>query len=188
MLTKLLRASACLLVSTFSLAPALAGPYTEDWASLAAHEEAPEWFADAKLGIYFHWGVYSVPAYGSEWYPYHMYRKTSDYFDHHKKTYGDQSEFGYHQFVPLFKAENFNAEEWAKLFKKAGARFAGPVAQHHDGFAMWNSKVNPWNAKDKGPKKDIVGLLGKAIKKETLTLITTFHHARNLQRYKTEYE
>ncbi|MGY6647979.1 alpha-L-fucosidase [Wenyingzhuangia sp. IMCC45574] len=158
-------------------------PQKNIWSSLDNHKAAPEWFKDAKLGIYFHWGVYTVPAYGNEWYPYHMYRKDSEYFKHHKAKYGDQSKFGYHEFVPMFKAEKFNAKEWTQLFKKAGARFAGPVAQHHDGFAMWDSKVNPWNAKNKGPKKDITGLLEKEIKNEGMKFITTFHHARNLQRY-----
>ena len=158
--------------------------YEPNWASLAQHTAAPEWFQDAKLGIYFHWGIYSVPAYDNEWYPYKMYRKDSKVFDYHKEKYGDQSEFGYHHFIPDFKAEYFDAEEWVELFEKAGAKFAGPVAQHHDGFAMWDSEVNPWNVKDKGPKKDITGALTKALRAKNMKLITTFHHARNLQRYK----
>jgi len=158
--------------------------YTPDWTSLSKHKASPEWFQDAKFGIYFHWGVYSVPAYGSEWYPCHMYNPDRKEFEHHKKTYGDQTEFGYHHFIPKFTAEKFNAEEWVQLFKNSGARFAGPVAQHHDGFAMWNSKVNPWNSMDKGPKKDITGELAKALRKNNMKLITTFHHARNLQRNK----
>ncbi|WP_109829409.1 alpha-L-fucosidase [Reichenbachiella versicolor] len=160
--------------------------YEPNWESLAHHDNTPEWFQDAKLGIYFHWGVYTVPAFGSEWYPYHMYREGSDMWDYHQKTYGDQSEFGYHHFIPDFKAENFDAKEWVELFKKSGAKFAGPVAQHHDGFAMWDSKVNPWNAKAMGPKRDITGELAKEIRANDMKLITTFHHARNLQRYKGE--
>lgn len=158
--------------------------YEESWESLAKHNEEPEWFQDAKLGIYFHWGVYSVPAYGNEWYPRWMHFEGSDIYKHHLSTYGHPSKFGYHDFVPLFKAENFNAEEWAELFKKAGAKFAGPVAEHHDGFSMWASKVNPWNAGDKGPKRDITGELDKAIKGRGMKFITTFHHAKQLQRYK----
>lgn len=156
--------------------------YTEDWASLAAHNEAPEWFKDAKLGIYFHWGVYSVPAFGSEWYPRNMHLPNRKEYKHHIETYGHPSEFGYHDFVPMFKAEHFDAEEWADLFQKAGARFAGPVAEHHDGFSMWGSKVNPWNVKDKGPKRDITGEMAQALRKRNMKLITTFHHARLLQR------
>ena len=87
--------------------------YEANWESLSKHEETPEWFQDAKLGIYLHWGVYSVPAFDSEWYPRHMYMPEKEAFEHHKKKYGDQSKFNYHDFVPMFKAENFNAEEWA---------------------------------------------------------------------------
>jgi len=160
-----------------------AEPYAADWESLSKHKASPEWFQDAKLGIYFHWGVYSVPAYGSEWYPRWMHVENHDIYKHHLETYGHPSEFGYHDFVPMFKAENFDAEEWADLFQKAGARFAGPVAEHHDGFAMWDSDATPWNVADMGPKKDITGELAAALKKRDMKLITTFHHAKQLQRY-----
>jgi alpha-L-fucosidase len=103
--------------------------------------------------------------------------------DYHTHKYGPPEKFGYHDFVPMFKAQNFNADEWAALFKKAGARFAGPVAEHHDGFSMWNSDITPWNVMDKGPKRDILGELAKAIRERNMKLVTTFHHARNLQRY-----
>ncbi|MCF7569100.1 alpha-L-fucosidase [Sabulilitoribacter arenilitoris] len=158
-------------------------PYVESWESLAQHNEAPDWFQDAKLGIYFHWGVYSVPAFGSEWYPRKMHFEQTREYKHHIDKYGHPSEFGYHDFVPLFKAEKFDAEEWADLFVKAGARFAGPVAEHHDGFSMWDSDVTPWNVSNKGPHKDITGLLKSSITKRGMKFITTFHHARNLQRY-----
>ncbi|WP_075591264.1 alpha-L-fucosidase [Labilibacter marinus] len=156
--------------------------YKENWESLSVHNESPEWFSDAKLGIYFHWGVISVPAFRTEWYPYFMYRDTKER-KHHIQTYGELSKFNYHDFIPMFKAEKFDADEWAQLFKDAGAKFAGPCAQHHDGFAMWDSEVNPWNAADKGPQKDITGYLEKAIKGNDMKFITTFHHARNLQRH-----
>ncbi|MDQ8180332.1 alpha-L-fucosidase [Pelagicoccus sp. SDUM812005] len=158
--------------------------YEPNWSSLSRHNDEPEWLSDAKLGIYFHWGVYTVPAYGSEWYPFHMYRPgTNDVKEYHRTNYGDPSEFNYHDFVPMFTGEHFDADEWAQLFKESGARFAGPCAQHHDGFAMWKSSVNPWNSFDKGPKKDITGELGTALRKRGMKLITTFHHARNRQRH-----
>ena len=159
--------------------------YTPEWESLAKHEESPEWFRDAKLGIYFHWGVYSVPAYGNEWYPRNMHLEGQDVNKHHLETYGHPSEFGYHDFVPLFKAEHFDAAQWADLFQKAGARFAGPVAEHHDGFSMWDSDATPWNVADMGPKKDITGLLAAELRKRNIRLITTFHHAKQLQRHDT---
>ncbi|APZ45567.1 alpha-L-fucosidase [Polaribacter reichenbachii] len=156
--------------------------YQPTLASLKKHGAAPEWFADAKLGMYFHWGPYSVPAYGSAWYPHNMYKDNNGVRKHHEKTYGSIYEFGYEDFIPMFKAEKFDPDDWAKLFKDTGAKFAGPVAQHHDGFAMWNSDVNPWNAADMGPKRDILGDIFKSLKKEGLKTIATFHHARNGQR------
>ena len=163
--------------------------YTADWRSLAKHNTQPEWFKDAKFGIYFHWGPYSVPEYSSEWYPRWMYFKghgsvpENDIYTYHKNTYGEPEEFNYHDFIPMFKAEHFNASNWAILFKESGAKFAGLVAQHHDGFAMWDSDVNPNNSMDKGPHKDILGDLFTELKKHDMKTIATFHHARNLQRY-----
>jgi alpha-L-fucosidase len=159
--------------------------FSADWESLAMVNEEPEWFMDAKLGIYFHWGVYTVPAFGTEWYPRWMHFKDRIEFRYHVENYGHPSEFGYHDFVPMFTAEHFDPAEWAELFQKAGARFAGPVAEHHDGFSMWDSDITPWNAMDKGPKRDITGELAKELRKRDMKLITTFHHARNLQRFDT---
>ncbi len=153
--------------------------YIADWESLKNHNPAPEWFRDAKFGIYFHWGVYSVPAFGNEWYPRNMYDPDRPEYKHHVANYGGQDEFDYADFVPMFKAKKFDADEWADLFVKAGARFAGPVAEHHDGWAMWDSGLTPWNAKDKGPKRDLTGELAVAIRKRGMRFVTTFHHARN---------
>ncbi len=162
-------------------AGAEAGPYKPDWKDLRRHEAQPEWFLDGKVGIYFHWGVYAVPAYGNEWYMKWMHTpegRNSDYYRHHVATYGEPDEFGYHDFVPMFTAEHFDAEEWADLFVKAGARWAGPVCEHHDGFSMWDSDITPWNAADKGPKQDITGKLEKSIKERGMKFVTTFHHER----------
>ena len=134
------------------------GPYEPTWESLSQHDAAPDWFRDAKFGIYFHWGVYSVPAFGSEWYPRQMHIPNTPESLHHRETYGDPTEFGYHHFVPMFTAEHFDADEWATLFHDAGARFAGPVAEHHDGFAMWDSDLTPWNAADRGPIREICAI------------------------------
>ena len=156
--------------------------YEPNFESLKQHGAAPEWFADAKLGMYFHWGPYSVPAYGSAWYPHNMYKDNNKVRKHHEKTYGSIYEFGYEDFIPMFKATHFDPEDWAALFKQTGAKFAGPVAQHHDGFAMWESDVNPWNAAEMGPKRDILGEMFEALHKNGLKTIATFHHARNGQR------
>jgi alpha-L-fucosidase len=146
--------------------------------SLSQHDPAPEWFRDAKYGIYFHWGVYSVPAFGNEWYPCNMFRTNSAEYRHHVETYGDPAKFGYTDFIPMFKAEKFNADDWADLFAKSGAKFAGPVAEHHDNFSMWDSKVHPWNAAAMGPKRDLTGELEKAIRARGMKFITTFHHEK----------
>ena len=156
--------------------------YTPTWESVLNHQAAPEWFEDAKFGIYFHWGPYSVPAFGSAWYPRNMYLKNHRVSKFHKENYGPIEEFGYENFIPLFKAQYFDPKQWADLFAASGAKFAGPVAQHHDGFAMWDSDVNPWNVKDMGPKRDILGELFVELRKRDLKTIATFHHARNGQR------
>ena len=154
--------------------------YKPTWSSLAKHP-TPQWFKDEKFGIYTHWGLYSVPAYGANgtWYPNQLYREGSKAYQHHVKTYGHPSEFGHKDFVPMFTAEKFDPDEWAEIFKSSGARFAGPVAEHHDGFSMWDSSVNPWNAAKMGPKRDIVGELEKSYKKAGMRYVATFHHAFN---------
>lgn len=155
------------------------GPHAASWPSLKRVNEAPEWFRDAKFGVYFHWGVYSVPAFGSEWYPRHMHDPDHPVHDHHVETYGTPVEYPYTRFVPQFTADRFDAARWADLFNKAGARYAGPVAEHHDGYSLWASEVTPWNAADTGPKRDLVGELERAIRDRGLRFVATFHHARN---------
>jgi alpha-L-fucosidase len=160
------------------------GDWDTTWESLTTHE-IPEWFADAKFGIYAHLGVYCVPAFGTEWYPRLMYQTEQKAFEHHRKTYGDQSEFGYKDFVPKFTLEKFDPAEWAQLYKDSGAKFAGPVAEHHDGFSMWASTVNRWNVGNMGPKRDIGGELIRELRQRDLKIITSFHHAFNIQGYYT---
>jgi len=149
--------------------------FTADWESMK-QVETPDWFRDAKFGIYFHWGPYSVPAYDSEWYSRNMYEEGHRARKYHEETYGPLDEFGYKDFIPMFTAEHFDADEWAALFKAAGARFAGPVAEHADGFAMWDSELTEFDAMDMGPKQDIVGAMEKAIRSQDMKFITTFHH------------
>jgi len=154
--------------------------YEPTWESLRTHT-TPKWFQDAKFGIYTHWGVYSVPACGPNgtWYPYNMYREGTEQHEYHVKTYGPPSEFGYKDFVPMFRAERFHAEEWAELFKKAGAQFAGPVGEHHDGFSMWDSQFTDWNATRMGPGRDVVGELESAIRAQGMRFMVALHHAEN---------
>jgi alpha-L-fucosidase len=167
--------------------------YEPEWESLIQHP-TPEWFKNAKFGIYFHWGIYSVPAFENEWYPRRMYidethkRMGVNFFQHHRETYGPQEHFGYKDFIPMFTAEKFNADEWVDLFVNSGAKYVGPVAEHHDGFAMWNSALTDWDAYDMGPKRDIVGEIATAARKRGLKFLTSFHHARNWKYYEPAYE
>lgn len=153
--------------------------YEPNWDSLRQHPPAPEWFRDAKFGVYFHWGVYSVPAHGSEWYPRNMHLKDSGDYKHHRDTYGEPTDYPYDRFVDRFTAQHFDADEWVELFEKAGAKFVGPVAEHHDGFAMWDSALTPWNSADRGPRRDIMGEIAAAARGRGMKVVATFHHARN---------
>lgn len=134
------------------------GPYQDTWESLSAYQ-APEWYQNAKFGIFIHWGIYSVPAFGSEWYSRNMYIQGSPEYEHHIATYGKHAEFGYKDFIPMFRAEHFDPDKWAELFRKAGARYVVPVAEHHDGFQMYRSEISHWNACEMGPKRDVLGEL-----------------------------
>jgi alpha-L-fucosidase len=149
--------------------------YEPTWDSLAKHA-VPGWFADAKFGIFFHWGIYSVPAFDSEWYSRNMYIVGSRANKFHNLVYGPPSKFGYKDFLPMFRAEKFNPQEWAELFRKAGARFAGPVTEHADGFSLWDSKVNEWNVARMGPCRDVVGEMSRALRNEGMKFLATFHH------------
>ena len=151
-----------------------AGPYRPDWESLR-HYETPDWYKDAKFGIFIHWGVYSVPAFGNEWYPRNMYQEGSEEYKHHIATYGPPSKFGYKDFIPRFKAEHFDPVQWAELFKASGARYVVPVFEHHDGFAMYDSGLSDWTAVKMGPHRDLYGELAKALRERGLRLGASSH-------------
>jgi alpha-L-fucosidase len=155
-----------------------AGPFRPDWESLQAYQ-IPEWYMDAKFGVFIHWGVYSVPAFGSEWYPRLMYVQGSDEYKHHLATYGTQEKFGYKDFVPSFKAEKFDPAAWARLFKEAGAKYVIPVFEHHDGFAMYDSGLSDWTAAKMGPHRDLMGDLAKAVRAEGLHLGASSHRVEH---------
>lgn len=136
----------------------------------------PKWFQDAKFGLFFHWGPYSVPAFENEWYSRNMYAKGQKQNRYHVETYGPLNKFGYKDFYPLFTGENFDADEWADLVVKSGAKYAGPVTEHSDNFSMWDSKVNPINCVNYGPKRDVTGECVKAFQKNGIKILATFHH------------
>ena len=161
----------------------VAQPYQPMWNSLD-QREVPAWFEDAKFGIFIHWGVYSVPAYSPtardgvniyDRYAEHYWRRLRDssstqhyFINFHKRVYGNIS---YRDFADDFKAEVFNADEWAALFKNAGAKYVVLTSKHHEGFTLWPSKYAPqWNAQDRGPKQDLLGELTNAVRKKDLKM------------------
>jgi len=154
------------------------GPFRPDWESLEKYQ-APDWYKDAKFGIFIHWGVYSVPAFNSEWYPREMYQQGSDAYKHHIAVYGPQDKFGYKDFIPRFKAEKFDPESWARLFKEAGAKYVVPVFEHHDGFAMYDCGLSDWTAAKMGPHRDLWGDLAKAVRAEGLHLGASSHRVEH---------
>jgi alpha-L-fucosidase len=182
-----------------SMAP---GPVKPTWDSLKANYKVPGWFKGAKLGIFMHFGIFSVPAHGNEWYEKFLYAGGNDSVlkvlggndmalnvnagpnstrAWHTEHFGPPDRFGYKDFIPMFKAEHFDADAWAALFKKAGARYVVPGAQHHENFAMWDSKVTPFNSMQMGPKRDIIGELAAAVRKQGMKLGVANHGIENFE-------
>ena len=186
MLAAVLTAGATLHAETASVQAAVKnveaviarGPYQADWRSLEKYQ-VPEWYLDAKFGIFIHWGVYSVPAFDNEWYPRNMYKRGEAAFQHHLDAYGPQSQAGYKDFIPRFKGEKFDARQWAELFRKSGAKYVVPVAEHHDGFPMYDCSFTEWSAAKMGPKRDIVAELARAVRAEGLHFGASSHRAEH---------
>lgn len=154
------------------------GPYSDTWESLQEFE-VPKWFKNGKFGIFIHWGLYSVPAFNNEWYSRNMYIQGTEEFEHHVKTFGPHKQFGYKDFISLFNAEKFDPREWAEIIKDAGAKYAFPVAEHHDGFQMYKSRISHFNAFEMGPKRDLIGELKEAFEKEGVNFCTSSHRAEH---------
>jgi len=176
--------------------------YKSDWESLKKYE-IPQWYKDAKFGIFIHWGPTTVPAFGgAEWYGFHMWNEgkvdalgnpsveSSKAYQYHTEKFGKPEDFGYTKFIPLFKAENFNPKEWIDLFVEAGAKYVVPVGEHCDGFAMYDSNITKWKSTAMGPKKDIVGSLFKEAKLQGLKVGMSSHFAYGWHwwTYKDKYE
>ncbi|VTT86210.1 Alpha-L-fucosidase [Halorubrum sp. DM2] len=160
--------------------------YRPTWGSLDRHP-VPEWYNDAKLGIFIHWGVYSVPAWAptdgeiggeddssyAEWYPYHMYRDGSATQTYHEETYGEDIEYA--DFIDDWEAENWDPEEWASLFDDVGAGYVVLTGEHHDGFPLWHSHYTKYNAAEMGPERDLVGDLAEAVREYGLKFAASYH-------------
>jgi alpha-L-fucosidase len=159
-----------------------AARFEPTWESLRQYS-VPQWFQDAKLGIFIHWGVYAVPAFSNEWYPRNMYRQEAPEFAHHREQWGPQSEFGYKDFIPMFKAERWDPEAWVTLFEQCGARYVVPVAEHHDGFPMYACSFTEWNAAHMGPRRDVIAELASAVRRRGLKFGVSSHRAFNWRYY-----
>jgi len=169
----------CLLLACPLIKTTSAQKFTPDAESLTQYQ-CPEWFRDAKFGIWAHWGPQSVAEHG-DWYARIMYLQdvngygTTKPYEHHLKNFGHPSEFGYKDLIPLFTAKNWDPEHLMKLYKKAGARYFVSMGMHHDNFDMWNSKLQPWNAVNMGPKRDIVKEWQTAAKNNDMHFGVSFH-------------
>ena len=148
-------------------APIRAQTIQPTWESVRQHYRTPEWFGQDKFGIFIHWGLYSVAAHHNEWYVAHMYAGGAD-TAWHIQHFGPLDQFGYKDFIPLWRAEKYNPDEWAELFQGSGARYVVPTAEHHDGFALWDSALTKWDAKDMGPGRDLIGDLAAAVRRRGL--------------------
>lgn len=182
--------------------PMAPGPVKPSWDSLQENYKVPDWFKGAKFGIFMHFGIFSVPAHGNEWYEKFLYAGGNDSVlkvlggndmalgvnsgpnstrAWHTEHFGPPEKFGYKDFIPMFKAEHFDADAWAALFKKSGARYVMPGAQHHENFAMWDSKVTPFNSMQMGPKRDVIGELAVAVRKQGMKLGVANHGIENFE-------
>ena len=151
------------------------GKFKDNWISLSAHK-TPSWYRAGRFGIFIHWGVYSVPAFGNEWYPRNMYDPTTKEGRHHLKVYGEK--FEYRNFIERFEPARYDAKEWAALFRASGAKFVMPVCEHHDGVKMYASELNRWNMYAlKG--RDYVSELREALEAEGLTFLASNHRAEH---------
>lgn len=211
--------NSCRLFNCFlvGLSAALAGAdradsaeqvYAPDWKSIAGNYQVPEWYQDAKFGIWPHWGIYSVPAFRGEGYPAEWYGRgihsiekgpdirpkkndpdtiLNQFYDsrslkqvrHHQTTYGGVEKFGYHEFADQWKAEKFDADEWAQMAVDAGAKFFCMMAQHHDSFSLYDSEHTEWDSVDKGPKRDLCREVKDAMAKRGLKFGVSNHMAWN---------
>lgn len=163
--------------------PAIRGPFLPTWDSLREYQ-VPDWFRDAKFGIWAHWGPQCQPERG-DWYARGMYQEGSDQYKYHLQKYGHPSKFGFKDVINEWKAENWNPEELVALYKKAGAKYFMAMANHHDNFDLYDSKYQNWNSTKLGPRKDIIGGWAKAAKEHDLTFGVTVHASHAWTWYET---
>jgi len=166
--------------------------YDGSWESLQ-EMAVPAWFDDGKIGIFIHWGPYSAMGYRkgdrgyAEWIPTKIYEDPEHYYAYLEERYGEKPpEFGYKDIIPEFKAEQWDPDAWADLFEEVGAKYVVMTAEHHDGWANWDSDLTPWNAVDMGPKRDLVGDLGRALRERGIKYAPSYHRERHSTFFTTE--
>ncbi len=169
-----------------SLAETASGPFKADWASLSAQYKTPDWFRDAKFGLWAHWSAQCVPEDG-DWYARNMYQQGQGQYDHHLKTYGHPADTGFMEIDNLWKAENWNPGELLDLYKDAGAKYFVALANHHDNFDNYASKFHDWNATRVGPKKDLIGIWAKEARARGLKFGVSNHSAHAWHWFQTAY-
>lgn len=152
------------------------GKYKDDWKSLATYP-VPEWYRQAKFGVFIHWGAYTVPAYFSEWYVRLMYYKCNPVYWHHKKVYG--KDYPYREFINQFTAPKFDAHKWVELIKQSGAKYIMPVAEHHDGYKMYDSELSRWTTVKQAMHRDIIGEIKAECEKQNVVFATSSHRAEH---------
>lgn len=152
------------------------GNYKPTWESLYTYPTA-KWYKEAKFGVFIHWGVFTVPEYFSEWYPRLMYYKGNPVYWYHKRKYG--KDFNYRDFIPMFKAEKFNAYDWVKIVKDSGAKFVMPVAEHHDGIKLYDSDLSEWTTVKLPVNKDFIYEVKSASEKLGITFSLSSHRAEH---------
>ena len=164
--------------------PGAEGPYQPNWESLASQYQCPEWFRDAKFGIWAHWGPQCEPEH-SDWYARLMYVEGSDRYNFHLKTYGPPSKFGFKEIIHQWKAANFDPDKLLAFYKENGARYFMALANHHDNFDLWDSKYQPWNSVAMGPKRDLVAGWAAAARKLGLPFGVSVHASRAWKWYES---
>jgi alpha-L-fucosidase len=174
------------LVRAHSATRSGAGVFSPNWESLIAGYEAPDWFRDAKFGIWAHWSAQCVPEQG-DWYARRMYLQGDSAYQHHLATYGHPADVGFMEMYPRWTAEKFDPESLLDLYVKAGAKYFVALANHHDNFDTYNSKFHAWNSVRFGPKKDIVGLFSKAARARGLKFGVSNHSAHTWHWFQTAY-
>src|SRR5690242_15375306 len=166
--------------------PRLEGPFEATWESLKAGYRAPDWYRDAKFGLWAHWGPQCVPEAG-DWYARHMYIQGTPQYDHHVKHYGHPADVGFMEIQHQWRAENWDPDDLLSLYKRAGAKYFVAMANHHDNFDAWDSTWHDWNSVRTGPKRDVIGIWAQKAREHGFHFGVSNHAAHAWHWFQTAY-